>query len=94
VHYFANGNRRFPKERLEVFCEGGIARIDNFRRLESVGWPGLASSRAWRQDKGQRACAAAFVQAITSGDATGLIPPTELFEVAEVCIRAAEEIGR
>ena len=23
VHYLANGNKSFPKERLEVFCAGG-----------------------------------------------------------------------
>ena len=93
VHYLANGNKRFPKERLEVFCGGGIARVDNFRKLESIGWAGLASQRGWRQDKGQRACAAAFVEALQSGDLSGLIPANELFEVAELCIAATAQLG-
>ena len=38
VHYLANGNRSFPKERLEVFCEGRILQLDNFRKLKAFGW--------------------------------------------------------
>lgn len=93
IHYFANGNKRIAKERLEVVCQGSIARVDNFRRLESIGWPGLSSQRGWRQDKGQVACAQAFVDAIKSGDRQKLIPSEELFEVARVCIEAATQIG-
>ncbi len=32
VHYFANGSKAFPKERLEAFCAGGVPHeLDNFR---------------------------------------------------------------
>src|SRR5256884_7317683 len=34
VHYLANGDRGFPKERLEVFCAGKVLQLDNFRRSE------------------------------------------------------------
>ena len=39
IHYLANGNRTFPKERLEVFCEGRVLQLDNFRKLRAFGWP-------------------------------------------------------
>jgi len=42
----------------------------------------------WRQDKGQKACAAAFVRAVESGGASP-IPLDELIEVARVSIEAA-----
>jgi hypothetical protein len=42
----------------------------------------------WRQDKGQKACAAAFVQAVETGGAAP-IPLDELLEVARVTIEAA-----
>ena len=64
VHYLANGSKAFPKERLEVFAAGRVLQLDNFRRLTGFGWPGFKKMNLWRQDKGQRACAAAFVQAL------------------------------
>src|SRR3990170_1969764 len=42
VHYFANGNRHFPKERLEVFCGGRTLQLDNFRKAPSFGWEGFS----------------------------------------------------
>jgi len=50
-----------------VFCAGRILQLDNFRRLRAYGWPGFKSMRLWRQDKGQRACVRAFVDAVRSG---------------------------
>ena len=41
VHYFANGHRSFPKERLEVFSAGAVIQLDNFRRMTGFGWPGF-----------------------------------------------------
>jgi predicted dehydrogenase len=67
VHYLANGHRSFPKERLEVFCSGRILQLDNFRRLQGFGWPGFKKMNLWQQDKGNQACAAAFVEAIRTG---------------------------
>ena len=64
VHYLANGNKSFPKERLEVFCAGRILQLDNFRTLKGFGWPGFKKMNLLKQDKGQRACVAAFVDAI------------------------------
>jgi predicted dehydrogenase len=81
VHYFANGNRRFPKERLEVFAAGRILQLDNFRMLRGYGWPGFSSMRLWRQDKGQQACAQAFVDAVRLGGPAP-IAAEEIFEVS------------
>ncbi len=36
VDYLANGDKSFPKERVEVFCGGGVAVLDDFRKLELV----------------------------------------------------------
>jgi len=90
IHYFANGAKAFPKERLEVFSAGRILQLDNFRRLKGVGWPGFRGMNLWRQDKGQKACAAAFVQAIEQGGASP-IPFEELVEVARLTVAIAEE---
>lgn len=91
VHYLANGSKAFPKERLEVFAAGRVLQLDNFRKLQGFGWPGFAKMNLWRQDKGQRACVAAFLQAITTGGAVP-IPLDETLEVARVCIEVAGEV--
>ncbi len=90
VHYLANGSKSFPKERLEVFCTGRVLQLDNFRRLRGFGWPGFSGMNLWRQDKGQRACAAAFVRAVQTGGPAP-IPFDELIEVSRTSILAQRE---
>jgi predicted dehydrogenase/threonine dehydrogenase-like Zn-dependent dehydrogenase len=85
IHYAANGHRSFPKERLEVLCAGRILQLDNFRTLRAWGWPRPSRQSLWRQDKGQRACAQAFVAAVR-GAAPAPIPGDELFEVARLTL--------
>jgi predicted dehydrogenase len=89
IHYLANGSKAFPKERLEVFAGGAVLQLDNFRRLRGFGWPGFSSMSLWRQDKGQRACVQAFMQAVRGGGPAP-IPFDELAEVAELGIRVQE----
>jgi predicted dehydrogenase/threonine dehydrogenase-like Zn-dependent dehydrogenase len=91
LHYLANGSKAFAKERLEVFAAGRVLRLDNFRRLDGFGWPGFGSMRLWRQDKGQQACALAFVDAVRAGGPAP-IARDELFEVARVTIEVAESL--
>lgn len=91
VHYLANGVKSFPKERLEVFAAGRVLQLDNFRRLTGFGWQGFSKMNLWRQDKGQSACAAAFVQAVREGRPSP-VPLAELLEVARVSIELAEKV--
>jgi predicted dehydrogenase len=90
VHYFANGTKAFPKERLEVFAAGRVLQLDNFRRMRGFAWPGFSKMNLWRQDKGQRACASAFVRAIQNGTASP-IPMPELLEVARATVQIANQ---
>ncbi len=89
VHYFANGSKAFPKERLEVFAAGRVLQLDNFRKLTGFGWPGFSKMNLWRQDKGQKVCAQAFVDAIKMG-LPSPIPAAEIFEVSRVSIELAQ----
>jgi predicted dehydrogenase len=89
VHYFANGGKRFPKERLEVFCNDGVLVLDNYVRLRGYGWRGFSSQRLWRQDKGQAACAAAFVAAVRHRE-----PPIAVEEILEVSRLVIELAGQ
>lgn len=89
IFYLANGASSFPKERVEVFTAGRVLQLDNFRKLKAFGWPGFNKMNLWRQDKGQDACAAVFVDSIRNGKEAP-IPADEIFEVARVTIQVAE----
>jgi predicted dehydrogenase/threonine dehydrogenase-like Zn-dependent dehydrogenase len=92
ILYLANGAASFPKERVEVFTAGRVLQLDNFRKLKGFGWPGFNKLNLWKQDKGQNACAAAYLQAIEKG--APAIPVDEIFEVARVSIDVAELLRR
>lgn len=88
IHYFANGPKSFPKERLEVFAAGGVLQLDNFRKLQGFGWPGFKKMNLSRQDKGQKACAGAFIKALQEGGEAP-IPIEEVLEVSRISIEMA-----
>lgn len=92
IMYLANGAASFPKERVEVFTAGRVLQLDNFRKLKGYGWPGFNKLNLWKQDKGQNACAVAFLQAVEKGSPA--IPVEEIFEVARVTIDVAEQLRK
>jgi predicted dehydrogenase len=88
VNYLANGSKKFPKERVEVFSGGRVLVNDNFRTLRPYGWPGVRTLRLRSQDKGHAAGMAAFLEAVRAGGPSP-IPVQELLEVSEATLRAA-----
>ena len=89
IHYFSNGHRSVPKERLEVYVGQRNLILDNFRKLEGYGWPEFSKMRLWRQDKGQQACVQEFVKAISQQHDNMLspIPLEEIIETSEIAIK-------
>ena len=88
VSYLANGDKAFPKERVEVFCGGKVAVLDDYRRLETVylGKRTVTQSRL-RQDKGFLGIWEAFAQAILQGGPLP-IPYDHLFGVNRAAFAA------
>ena len=89
IHYLANGSRAFPKERLEVFADGAVLQLDNFRKLRAWGVPGFRRRRLWNQDKGQLACCQAFLAAVRAGGPAP-IPLQELLGVQRCLLQVVE----
>jgi len=87
IHYLANGSKAFPKERLEVFVDGRILQLDNFRKLSGFGWPNFRKMNLWFQDKGQKSCVEAFMKYLNDGDEAP-IPLEEIIEVSRVAIES------
>ena len=92
VIYLANGDKAFPKERVEVYVGGRVAVLDDFRTLELVsqGKRRVIHSRL-RQDKGHRAEWEAFSQAMIAGGPPP-IPYEHLFGVTEATFAALDAI--
>jgi len=92
VIYLANGDKAFPKERVEVYVGGRVAVLDDFRTLELVsqGKRRVIHSRL-RQDKGHRAEWEAFSQAMIAGGPAP-IPYEHLFGVTEATFAALDAI--
>ena len=92
VDYLANGDKSFPKERVEVFCGGKIAVLDDFRALELVE-NGNRKTIKGAQDKGWKNEMIAFAKAIREG---GLppIPYEQLSGVTKASFAAIESIRK
>lgn len=91
IHYFANGGKSFPKERIEVFCDDAVLQLDNFRTLKGFAWTGFNSLKTWSQDKGQAECVKEFINSVKS-DGDSPIPQSEVFEVARISLAIAEQL--
>jgi len=79
--YLANGDRSIPKEFFEVFCQGAIARLDDFRTLE-LARNGKVQKFKSLQDKGHRRELQLTIEAVRVGKPSP-ISFEELIEVTE-----------
>ncbi|MEA3351128.1 MAG: bi-domain-containing oxidoreductase [Chloroflexota bacterium] len=94
--YLANGDKAFPKERVEVFAGGRVAVLDDYRSLKIVRRGRSKKFRSWfRQDKGHRAEWEAFAQAIAPTSSTAgmpTIPYDQLFGVTRATFAAVKSL--
>ncbi|MDP2993628.1 MAG: Gfo/Idh/MocA family oxidoreductase, partial [Anaerolineales bacterium] len=90
VDYLANGDKSFPKERIEVFCGGRVAVLDDFRALEMVH-DGRRTVTKKAQDKGWYSEWVAFVHAIREGSQPP-IPYEQLIGVTKATFAAMESL--
>ncbi len=92
VTYLANGDKTFPKERVEVFCGGRVAVLDDYRSLELIHQGHRETSQArLRQDKGHQAGWQAFLNAVRSGGQPP-IPYEQIFGGARATFAAVKSL--
>ncbi|MBI5933789.1 MAG: bi-domain-containing oxidoreductase [Chloroflexi bacterium] len=92
VDYLANGDKSFAKERVEVFCGGAIAVLDDFRKLETVK-DGKRKEEKRAQDKGWTDEWKAFAKSIREGGAPP-IPYEQLIGVTKATFAAVESLRK
>jgi predicted dehydrogenase/NADPH:quinone reductase-like Zn-dependent oxidoreductase len=87
VNYFANGAKSYPKEMLEVFSDGRVLRMENFRATYGYGFKGFSKFKTSSQDKGHAAEIGAFVERLAKGGEP-LIPFNQLVNVTQASFAA------
>lgn len=69
ITYASNGDRRFSKERVEVFTQGRVAVLDDFRELHTIcGGRSRRSRSFFKVDKGHTAAWQEFAKAVCCGE--------------------------
>ncbi len=91
VDYLASGDKSFGKERVEVFCGGRVAVLDDYRSLEMVenGNRKLIKP-GFKQDKGHQAEMQVLVNSLQTG--TAPIPYEDLVGVSRAMFSAQESM--
>jgi polar amino acid transport system substrate-binding protein len=90
--YVANGDRTIGKEFFEVFCAGGVARLDDFKTL-SLTRNSRTKMVKGSQDKGHRREIELTIDAMNLGKAAP-IPFEEILEVTETTFAIVEALAR
>ena len=80
----------YSKENLEIYVDGKVLHLSNYKNFKGYGWSKFTRSRLLFQNKGQKACVDAFVDAVKK-QTVSPIPFDEIHEVADVCISLAHE---
>lgn len=65
LSYLSNGNKSYPKEQMNLFCEGKVYDLDNYKRVKAYGSLGI---KKWGQDKGHKSEILGFIENIKSSD--------------------------
>jgi polar amino acid transport system substrate-binding protein len=91
ISYFANGDKSLPKERVEVFCNGVAAVLDDFRLLSLYAKGRRKEKKLMTQDKGQRPEVRGFIESVLQGREAP-IPFEDLCSTSLVTLQAVESI--
>ncbi len=67
ISYFSNGSKKLPKEYIEVFCGGTVAKIEDFNKIEIYS-DSIRKIKYKKQDKGHREELKQFIDSINSGN--------------------------
>lgn len=89
--YTALGSREYPKERLEIFFDGKVVVIDDYKRLSASGAK-VKALEAKISDKGQKGELVAFAKAIKEGGEWP-IPLWQQVQATEISFAVEDQIS-
>jgi predicted dehydrogenase/threonine dehydrogenase-like Zn-dependent dehydrogenase len=90
IHYFSNGSKSYPKERMELYSQGRTLVIDNFRKMNGYGFSRFSSMRSGL-DKGHKTQFKTLVKNIkTTGEP--LVPFEDIINTTQATFAALESL--
>ncbi len=93
ISYLANGDKSFPKERIEIFAHGATAIIDDFKDLTFYSKSKKKKKKLIVQDKGQKEEVKSFIKAINGGKIFAMLTPfEEIYNTSLVTFKIVESI--
>jgi predicted dehydrogenase len=90
INYFSNGSKSYSKERIEVYNQGKILVLDNFRKLEGFGFSGFGSYSG-KIDKGHKEQFLRMIKSLKVGDGA-LIAMDEIINCSKASFAAIESL--
>jgi len=90
INYFANGNKAYSKERIEVHSQGRSLVLDNWRILKGFGFKDFSRLKK-KQDKGHSEQFRLLIERLKSGGGA-LIPYDEIINTTRASFAAIESM--
>jgi len=90
INYFSNGSKEYAKERVEIFSQGRVLILDNFRKLKGYGFRDFSSMNT-SLDKGHKNQFLQLIKQVKVGG-TSLIPFEELINTTKASFAAIESL--
>jgi polar amino acid transport system substrate-binding protein len=91
ICYFANGDKRLPKEHVEIFANGCTAVLNDFKTLAMYAHGKKRKKNLLSQNKGQKIEVTRFLDAIIDG-AGEVIPFEEIHSASLITFKIVESI--
>ena len=90
INYFSNGSKEYAKERIEIFSQGRILVLDNFRKLKGYGFKDF-SSMSTSLDKGHKSQFVKLIKQIKEGGPS-IIPFEDIINTTKASFAAIESL--
>ena len=92
INYFSNGSKQYAKERIEIYSQGRILVIDNFRKLSGYGFKGFSVMNT-SLDKGHKNQFEQLIKQTKEGGLS-LIPFEEIINTTRASFAAIESLSK
>lgn len=90
IQYFTNGNKAYDKERFEIYDQGKVLVLENWKRLTGYGFKSFSSSTA-AQDKGHQQQFKLLANRLKNGGAA-LIPFDSIVNTSKAALMIEQSL--
>ena len=90
INYFANGSKTYSKERIEVYSQGKVLIMDNWRKLKGYGYKNFNSKKT-AQDKGHANQFNLLIDSVIRGGKP-IIPLDEIINTTKASFAAIQSL--